>query len=172
MKSKLIAAVAYKKGPHNGTFHYHNGYELIFVKRGSITVTIDKERFPASDGTLIFVGNLENHTIHAESPTYERYFINLETKECDKALDSLELISLLKFRPDGFAHAISFDATEAETVAHLFSRILEEHERSDRYSDELIRQYLKEILIFAKRRSPSDTGTDGSIRTQLYEMQR
>ena len=170
MKSKLVTAAAYKTGPHHGTYHYHNGYELIFVKRGRITVTIQNESFPADDGTLILISNLENHTIRVDSLEYERYFVNLSTKECDKALSSLELIALLKFRPDGFRHTVSL-GEDAERVAFLFSRILAECERADSYSEELIGQYVKEIMITAKRLLPYEQGTDGGIRNQLYEMQ-
>jgi AraC-like DNA-binding protein len=170
VKNKLITAAAFKTGPHHGTFHHHNGYELIFVKRGSIRITIENDTFPVKDGTLIFLGNLENHTISVESKEYERFFINLSTEECDKAVGSLELIALLKFRPDGFRHALAF-ASESEDICHLFSRILEEHERADLYSEDLIAQYLREILIRAKRRLPCENETDSGIRRQLYEMQ-
>lgn len=170
MKSKLITAAAYKTGPHHGTFHYHNGYELIFIKRGRITVTIGKESFAATGGTMILVSNLENHTLRVESEVYERFFVNLSTKECDKTLGNLELIALLKFRPDGFHHTVCFEE-DADRIALLFSRIIAEQERADAYSEELTGQYVKEIMIEARRRLPGEVGADGGIRSQLYEMQ-
>ncbi len=171
MKNKLVTAAAFKTGPHHGTYHYHNGYELIFVKRGQLAVSIGEESYQATDGTLILVGNLENHTLRVDSTVYERYFVNLATKECEKALDALDLIALLKFRPEGFRHTVCFDAETAARVAHLFSRIISECERADAYSETLTGQYVKEIMIEVKRSLPDDQGTDGGIRAQLYEMQ-
>ncbi len=171
MKQKLITDLAYKAGEYKDGIHFHNGYEIIFVSKGEISLTVDDVTVTASEGTLIFISNLEKHTIRVTRAPYERYFMNLSPLKCDKVIGDADLIALLRCRPIGFSHTIPF-GEDAPRVRMLWDALLSERDKEDHYTEEAELYYLKLLLIMAKRRLPEDAFTAaGQMKSLLHELQ-
>jgi len=171
MKHPLITDIAYKTGEYKDGIHFHNGYEIIFITKGAISVTIDDESFDASEGTLLFISNLENHTIRVTRTPYERYFMNISPPQCDKVIADVDLIALLRCRPIGFKHTVQFDE-DAAKIRALWDLLLQEHEGQDGYSADVTAAILKTMLILAKRKLPeSMLGEESHIKLLLHEFQ-
>ena len=171
MKQKLITDIAYKTGEYKDGIHSHNGYEIIFIARGEISLTVDGETMTASEGTMIFISNLEKHTIRVTRAPYERYFMNLSPVKCDKLIGDTDLIALLRCRPVGFTHTIPFGG-EAERMRMLWDALLAEKGHDDHYTEEAELYYLKLLLIMAKRRLPEDAfASAGQLKNLLHELQ-
>lgn len=171
MKQHLITDIAYKNGAYKDGIHFHNGYELIFVSKGEISVTVDDTSFTATEGTLIIISNLEKHTIRVTQAPYERYFINLSPVKCDKLIADTDLLALLRCRPIGFSHKIDF-GENAPFIRTLWEALLKEHEKGDHYSEEAELYLVKLLLIAAKRELPDDAfATAGQMKNLLHELQ-
>lgn len=171
MKQPLITDIAYKKGEYKDGIHYHNGYELIFVTKGEASVTIDNDTFTARAGTLLFISNLEYHTIRVLETPYERYFMNISPAECEKLIGDVDLIALLRCRPIGFKHTVSFE-NDIPRISMLWDMMIEESQANDEYGKETCASLLKTLLILAKRRLPDGTlFAQNHMKTLLHELQ-
>ncbi len=171
MKQRLITDIAYKSDAYKDGIHFHSGYELIFVSKGEISVTVDETSFTATEGTMIFISNLEKHTIRVTRAPYERYFINLSPLKCDKLIADTDLLALLRCRPIGFSHTVSF-GEDTSYIRTLWQALIKEHEKEDHYSEDSELYLIKLLLIAAKRQLPEDAfAAAGQLKTLLHELQ-
>lgn len=53
--------------------HWHDEVEIIYIKKGSITIYIGEEKFPAREGDLFFVNTGELHFMESEDLGVEYY---------------------------------------------------------------------------------------------------
>lgn len=171
MKHDMILSVGYKDGEYSDGIHFHNGYELILVRRGKIEITADDRLFSAGAGTLIFISNLERHSIRVLEKPYERYYVTLDAEKCDRILADRELISLLKYRPEGFENAL-FLGDAAPQIEQLFVAIREEKERNDSFSETLCEGYIRQLLVFCYRLFPRAAVPENRAKEVLYAIQK
>ena len=55
--------------------HWHDEVEIIYIKKGSITIYINNDKFPAGEGDLFFVNTGELHFMESEDMGVEYYTI-------------------------------------------------------------------------------------------------
>ena len=70
---------------NNGDYHTHTNYEIIFIKKGDITYTVEGKSYHLKKGSLLFIRPGERHRFYfKDTSVYERYdiFFYKETLFC------------------------------------------------------------------------------------------
>lgn len=75
----LLQAATYADQPIRQKYHFHNSYELIFIRKGAIRLTVEQKQYIMSAGSLAIISCLENHSTEILSKEYERYYIFIAT---------------------------------------------------------------------------------------------
>jgi len=151
------------------TQHAHMSYEMIFIKKGTINLTVGKKSYVVPENKLIFISNLEEHSIKILSQEYQRYFVILSSDKLDRHISDKELISVFKNRPDNFVHYV--DAPE--NTENIMKRIRHEYQNRDSFSEDMIVCQIKELLVHLYR-----TGRhvfpmpDKTIKTEVYAVRQ
>jgi mannose-6-phosphate isomerase class I len=56
----LLQAATYADQPIRQKYHFHNSYELIFIRKGAIRLTVEQKQYIMSAGSLAIISCLEN----------------------------------------------------------------------------------------------------------------
>ena len=131
--------------------HFHNEYELIFVKKGRVKVTAGDTCYTAYENHLILISNLEQHSVQNLDDVYERYCVTLDVASADRYLGHTRLLSLLKNHPQGFSHVLDVSPFQ-DTVLRIFQNIVSYKEGD--FSNELIVACVTELLALICRYDP------------------
>jgi len=105
---------------------------------------------PAS---VIFISNLEQHTVEVLGDVYERYTLKISMAAADALLKNHKLLSIFSLRPEGFDHAISVKQI-APRAESLLAEILKEVTANEQYAEDMCLLHIKNFLITLYRLSP------------------
>ncbi len=123
--------------------HFHMFYELIYVANGIVRLEVNGKKYIAERNSLIFISNLEEHSIEVLTHQYERYFIILSHLRLTQMIQDSVLLSLWKMRPQRFSHIIPAPNNTIEIMKH----IIEENQIGDFYTEDIVAGYIKELLV-------------------------
>lgn len=133
--------------------HSHDCYQILFLKSGTLRATIDGNTYIAKAPALLFISNLELHSLHPVGDLYERYYIDISPISDTQHFEESALFTILSCRPVGFCHVLDVSAYE-ERVEQLFKSLLTEHKSEfpfKAYREEIL---LYELLILLYRHAP------------------
>lgn len=143
----------YSETPEKLLNHYHNAFELLFVVNGFVDITIGDKQFHATQGSMFFINNFEEHSVDQVSSDYARYYAIFPVKMANKVVADARLMSIFKNRTSKFQHMLRVENGFLK-IHHLFELLLEEREIQDEHSQEMISMYLKQILTIVYRENP------------------
>ncbi len=131
------------------THHWHKEFEIIFVRRGKLSVTLDEEKFELSEGEMLFVNPGVIHSGNPHESEYECAVFRLEAPlrqylsgsyEGKALLAGDRILPPLLFRSNQMATTIAlrlfeamreqpigFELTAFSAVAELFGLVLSEN---------------------------------------------
>lgn len=148
-----VQSVKYFTGQVNLQKHYHDFHQILFVKSGKISVTIDKEEEILSSGSLLILSRFEEHSIKVISDEYTRYMMLISPETSSKDKDDYYLTSVLVNRSKGFRHSI--DTGDKCTIFEkVFSDMLDEYTSKDVLYDNQMNLLFHSFLIYLYRLSP------------------
>lgn len=130
--------------------HYHDCCQIVFIKKGNISVTINGKVQAASKGDLIIINRFENHSVKIEGSEYERYILRIYNAYADD-----KIFSLFTNRPENFNNIISAKPMYM-LFAGLMQKIVSEFNRNDNYSTELQNLLLNEMILYICRLLPEE----------------
>ena len=149
--------------------HSHMDYEILYVKKGEIGLSISSHLYTLHEGQLAFISNLEEHCVELQSSNYERYYVIFSSLSLDRFVNNPKLMSPLKNRPQNFCHV--FPAVEE--AGPIFAALLEESRANDSLSAERAACLIKELLILLYRRhSERFPIPDKPVQESLYQVQK
>ena len=152
----LVTEICHRTEPLDGKLsHHHNEYEIIFVAEGEIEITINHKNYRAQSNTLIFLSNLEIHSIRQISSVYDRYFVGLHTGLTDMLVQHPDLLHLLKNHSDFFCHCL--DVTGIREKVLVFFETMLFCDPTLPYANELMGAHLNALLIQVLRHAPQLT---------------
>lgn len=152
--------------------HYHDEFEIFYIARGCARVTVGRQEYEATRGTVIFIGKLEEHSIRMLSEDYAYYFLVINSSRLEQNLRTPRLISIFRNRMSHFRHAIDLSA-DAELMDAYFEDICREDETKEEYYNEKNQTYLTAILIHAYRRDPQKFSfVDTHTNAMIYEIEQ
>jgi len=167
----LLTSASYSTGPVRNDFHHHDDYEIIFVTEGQIEASINYKKYIIPENHLIFISNLEKHSIRQISGIYKRYWITLHTQVTDSYIRNPDLLNIQKNHTNTFCHHVDISAHK-DLFLSLFEKIVNAIEH-DIYSNDLISCYIQEMLIHVGRLEPERFGNqDTTCRNRILNIQK
>jgi AraC-like DNA-binding protein len=123
------------------TNHYHNSFEIYYLKSGSCNYFIDNRSYEVKAGDLVLIPEGIIHKTNYGTKTHTRMLINCSMHYVPKSvLPSMPSMIYLYRNPDIIK--------EAEII---FAKIAEEFERNDKYRDEILRCLSFELFFLLAR---------------------
>lgn len=154
----IISEVRHCTEPVREDFHYHLEYELIYIIKGTIEIEINKKIYKPSDGTLIFITNLDNHSVRQLSAEYDRYYVMLSTVPTDTFVRNPFLLNMLKNHTETFHHCIDVSPIHG-VICEIFENLIR-YQSDDILTNELISAYISQLLIHVCRLHPQQFAFD------------
>ena len=148
----IIAEVKYCEDTVRNDIHQHNEYEIIYVVEGEAEITINNVVHHVTDQTLVFLTNLENHSVKQISEQYSRYFVTLHTVPTDSVIRNPDILCVLKNHANSFPNCV-----DVSSISNVVTNIFEELmlcKPSDLFVNELVGGYLSKLLIYVLRLVP------------------
>ncbi len=150
----LIRECAHRDSAGPVHIHFHNAYELLFIKNGRIRITIDGRAYDGGAGDLFIIGRFEEHTLIRLSEEYDRWFLIIDPDRIGQLIPERRLLSPLRNRPGDFSHRIGLAAQRARAEL-LFTRLMEEYRAPGAFSELMQMSLLNELLILLHREIPN-----------------
>ena len=167
----LLQAATYADQPIRQKYHFHNSYELIFIRKGAIRLTVEQKQYIMSAGSRAIISCLENHSTEILSKEYERYYILIYSNRLDAVVSDAALSSIFRNRPFAFNHVVDMTAS-FDAIDRCFRAIIDEYNQPKDYSRLLLTSYLNEILVHVFRTVPSDfASVSGNALQEIYRIQ-
>ena len=86
-KSKNLSALYRENGDVER--HFHRSYELLYILKGKLEVTIMNKTFVASKDDIVFVNKYYSHE-YRELESYKKYILIIPSKMCDDFANMLQ----------------------------------------------------------------------------------
>lgn len=135
--------------------HFHYLFEMIVVETGWVDFTVAKTCYHLEAGSILFISNLENHSIAGSSDDYSRYSILISNDCLTTLIKSPLLLSIFKQRPDNFRHKYQCVGWELQNILNLCKLMFQEYTRQQPFWDSLLMTKLYGILVRLYRVNPS-----------------
>lgn len=154
--------------------HFHNCYEIIFLLEGRIEFKINNKIYTADSSSIIFVSNLESHELKVLNYPYKRFFILIRPDYFQSALGKSELLSIFRYRPEGFNHVVNLSYSDHLQIKELILGIHDEITNKSPFWEMNASSYLSLLFttLFRKyRNSFPITSLNRSMET-ILKIQR
>ena len=136
-----------KTGVVDTPHHYHTGYEIILVEDGEIDAIIGNKRYRAGAGSVVCIGNLDEHNVEVIQPPYRRLYLILDSAQTDRKVESHELLAPFKTRTEDFSPVVTLSEEEFAEAKDLALRILQEAEKDLPYADKMMDSLVCALLV-------------------------
>lgn len=134
-----------------GNQHYHNVYELYYLTEGSCSYFIEDRSYDIQAGDLVIIPERTIHKTTYPSGAHARKLINFSRHYLPKsAIASLASLTYV-YR----------NREIAPVVDSLFGQIEEEYKRRDDYTDDVLKSYVR-LLILTLARNKNEARGDSS----------
>lgn len=156
MREEEPIEVIYQQSGENlkmGT-HFHNSYEMICVATGRAVFEINRKRYEAGPGSILFINHFENHSLQVNEYPYKRYYILIQPEYLATAIGKPEIESIFRHRPDNFSHMISLSPAEQTEILALIKRIYLEYQSRQPFWQMSMDALLRSLLIRLYRSFP------------------
>lgn len=149
-----IRSVSHTIGAKKYPTHSHdNEHRLIYVRKGRVKLHISSKEWVITRPSVIFISNLEKHSVFSESENYDRYSVAFLPADTMRMVDSDKLMSPFCDRPAGFSNVV--DVSDIiEELDILFSMLLREHKNDEKKLGDSCASVFRVILISILRHSP------------------
>lgn len=169
-KEFLLTSACYSSGPVRNDFHHHNDYEIIYVLDGEIETSIDQKTYVVPADHMLFISNLERHSIRQRSDQYNRYWITLHTQAADTHILNSDFLGILKNHSDSFVHTVPVAPLRGQLIP-LFEKILA-CDPTDAYANELASCWINELIILVYRLDPARFQSSVGAKDRILEIQK
>lgn len=149
--------------------HFHNGYELIYVVDGSVSIEINNARYDVVAPSVILLNPFEWHKILHSDNNYLRYTVVADSDILEREVNP-KIISAIKCRPDGFKHVMKLDRETTFYINRIFSILEKEYKNQHFFSDRLIANEMYNLLILIYRmcNAVNKTYNEYMMHVQIY----
>jgi YesN/AraC family two-component response regulator len=142
-KNNLEIRHKYFKG--ESQLHWHDYYELEYIKSGSITYQYNGNSYTLSAGSAYLVTPSDYHNIIA----YEAELYNIAFNDAQISRDFLEKI--ISYHGET---VVQLNRSEQNSIEQLLGLLLQEYERNDEFSEYAMHHLLEAVLVYFVRALP------------------
>lgn len=132
-------------------FHFHNAYELIFIKDGIAEFIIDEKQYVFEKNSIIFLNQMEKHQMIPKSDKYIRYIMMIDPDYFNKRIGDEVLSSIFLQRPNEFQNGFILAHNHATLIKQMIEECVIANELKKPYHEFEIMAKLTEILIILYR---------------------
>lgn len=119
--------------------HFHNSYEMIYIKSGKATFKINEKVYNAEPGSIIFLSNLEKHELKVTQYPYERYFMLINPDYLLSEIKNPVLSSVFRHRPEHFTHMLKLSDESDRYIETIINNMTDEFSnKKEQYEVSLI----------------------------------
>lgn len=86
--------------------HRHSLYQLIYIKQGTVIFSAANTQYKATAPCLLFISNLESHSIDRISHEYERYVVSIDPVSAESKMKNEYLMSVFSTHKENFCHVL------------------------------------------------------------------
>ncbi|MFQ9799878.1 MAG: helix-turn-helix domain-containing protein [Clostridia bacterium] len=149
--------------------HSHMDYEILYVKKGEIGLSISSHLYTIHEGNLYSSAISKSIASRFSPPAMSGIMSSFSSLSLDRLINNPKLMSLFKNRPQNFCHV--FPAVEE--AGPIFTALLEESRVNDPLSAERAACLIKELLILLYRRhSHRFPIPDKPVQESIYQVQK
>lgn len=145
--------------------HYHNYYEMIYVKAGTCEFQIDKKIYQISKPTLVFINHLETHSMRVNQVPYCTYYLLIKNDMLNTLLQEPLLSAIFKYRPQNFTHIIEVTDND-ELINKIMDNMFKEYTSNDPLSPLAFKSLIQYLFVNIYRTYPEHFLT--KLKTQIY----
>lgn len=154
--------------------HFHNVCQIIYVADGMVRIDIDNKTYTVSKNAIVFISNLERHSVNILKSPYKRYVISLTQDFSHMMLKDSALLSILVQRPENFSHVIGLSDGNAENMLEILNAMLRESSQKKAFWNLRLSSLVIELLIRLYRISSAffpvnDTNNAVKIVTEIQK---
>ena len=153
--------------------HFHDDYQLIFTVKGCVEFLFGNKTFVADANSIVFISNLENHTVSVMTEEWERYYLTMSVRMVEETIADSQLLSVFKNRPVSFCNVFQIQPI-AEEITALFRLMHDEVNRTpNEYSERYVRHILNLIFLSIYRNNHHQFPIlRESVKSQVYDIQK
>jgi len=159
----------------NMSSHFHHLYEIILVEEGIAEFDIKGEKFQVGQNQIIFISNLEKHSVKILQYPYKRTVITMTTHFTLFNIKEAILVSVLSHRPPNFPYVFGLSDVVFKKVRRLALDLITECDLKDYFWINRSAAIITGILIDIYRFNPSyfdqiekSDGTNVILEIQKY----
>lgn len=152
MSSKFILECLHVAGSDalSLTQHHHIYYEIIYVRQGTMHLTLDSRPYRITANTLVLINPYEQHSISTAPEAFERYYLMIDPNNFDQFINNPTLAAFFRSGNQAISHIIP-----APDCCHeIFQEICDEYNSERAFMDEFISCKVKELLVHVFRANP------------------
>ena len=120
------------------TYHHHDIYEIIYVKKGDIDFYIEEKKYQLTDGDLLLIPpNVLHKLVFTKGNECKRYIINFTKEYCNKFLTTnTNILTIFNLITEKGMHKISLFPEKRKKFETIFES-MSENCFSNEYGDDL-----------------------------------
>lgn len=130
-------------------FHYHSGYQLLYVQAGEASLTIGGKTQAIRAGEMAVINQLELHRVDSQKP-YTRTHLLLSPQECMSGIGEKQLFYAFSARPPGFSHVIALEEFQGQAEA-ILSALADEQQAERPFAQDWALCSVRQLLILVYR---------------------
>ncbi len=153
MEGKLIMRAGFKTHKSSPRQHFHNAYQIIYIKDGYTKLNINGVYYQANKGTLIFMSPLRNHFFEFEGEVAERYELLINSAIAEKCILNPVLMSVFQARPDVESCMVETGEKGVE-IEKFIKEIVSEYEMDGKFTNEVQTANIYKLLTCVFRNFP------------------
>jgi len=131
--------------------HFHNTYEMIFVQKGKAIFKINDKEYEVSQGSIMFISNLEKHELKVTEYPYERYLLLINPDYFLSVIKSPILSSLFRHRPEHFSHLLRIRGGKDNQVEYFLKQMFKEVTNKEEHYELSVTSLLSLLYIHLYR---------------------
>lgn len=167
-----VRSVSHSFGARKYPPHSHdNEHRLIYVRRGRVRIRVSSKEWVITRPSIIFISNLEKHSVISESDNYDRYSVAFLPAEAMRRIDSDKLMSPFCDRPQSFSNVIDVSPI-TDKLDMLFEMLFSEYNAVDKNVGDGCATLLRVILMALLRFSPEAFPYKSTERSAIVQEVR
>jgi len=153
MEEKLILRASFKNHKSSPRQHFHNAYQIIYIKAGKTKLNINGVYYQVNSGTLVFMSPLRNHFFEFEGEVTERYELLINNSIAEKCIQNSKLMAVFQARPDVESCMVKTGEL-CENVEEFIKDIVKEYETDGEFTNEVQTANIYKLLTYVFRNFP------------------
>lgn len=148
-KIEKVSKIKMYKAEDSNTWgwHFHDEYEIIYIEEGSANFTINGSEAVYEKGSIIFIGNLDEHMMSPVKEPYIRYVTIINSGFFEQFVAEPMLCSIFKRRTKNFSSGVRLTEEDSGFVLQNLELSLIDYKTADSFHENYCMASILKILI-------------------------